>query len=179
MGIRGYLSDRTIVLGRLSRHGVRRCGGAARSFAGAELRMIGAADARTVVDHALEHARRNGFPPMTVAVLDAAGSLLAYQREDGSSLLRERIARGKAMGALNLGVGSRSLASRAADHPHFVAALIELSGGGLVPVPGGVLVRRGEAIVGAVGVSGHEPDADEQCAVAAIEHAGLTADPGA
>ena len=141
--------------------------------------MIRAAEARTMVDHALEHARRNGFPPMTVAVLDAAGLLVAFQREDGSSLLRERIARGKAMGALNMGVGSRSLATRAADHPHFVAALIELSDGGLVPVPGGVLVRRRHVIEGAVGVSGHLPDADEQCAVAAIENAGLAADPGA
>jgi uncharacterized protein GlcG (DUF336 family) len=141
--------------------------------------MIRASEARAVVDHALEFARRDSLPPMTVAVLDAAGSLVAFQREDGSSLLRERIARGKAMGALNLGVGSRSLARRAAEHPHFVAALIELAGGDLVPVPGGVLVRRGEAIVGAVGVSGHLPDADEQCAVTAIEHAGLSADPGA
>jgi uncharacterized protein GlcG (DUF336 family) len=140
--------------------------------------MIRSAEARAVIDHALEVARRDGFPPMTVAVLDAAGSLVAFQREDGSSLLRERIARGKAMGALNMGVGSRALAARAVDHPHFVAALIELADGGLVPVPGGVLVRRREAIVGAVGVSGHVPDADEQCAVAAIEHAGLAADPG-
>jgi uncharacterized protein GlcG (DUF336 family) len=140
--------------------------------------VISADDARTIVDHALEHARRDGFPPMTIAVLDAAGSLVSFHREDGSSLLRERIARGKAMGALNMGVGSRALATRAADHPHFVAALIEMSGGGLVPVPGGVLIRDGQEIVGAAGVSGHLPDADERCAVAAIERAGLVAEPG-
>jgi uncharacterized protein GlcG (DUF336 family) len=55
-------------------------------------------DARTIVETALEHARSGRFPPMTVAVLDAAGELVAFAREDGSSLLRERIARGKRTG---------------------------------------------------------------------------------
>lgn len=135
--------------------------------------------ARVVVSHALQHARAQGYPPMTVAVLDASGSLVAFEREDRSSLLRERIARGKAHGALNMGVGSRTLASRAEAHPHFVNALITLSEGMVVPVPGGVLVRDGNGeVVGAVGVSGHLPDDDEACAIAGIEAAALTADPG-
>lgn len=47
-----------------------------------------------------------------------------------------------------------------------------------MPVPGGVLVRDESGdIVGAVGVSGHLPDADEACAVVGIEAASLTADP--
>jgi Haem-degrading len=74
-------------------------------------------DARTIVEAALEHARSGQYPPMTVAVLDAAGQLVAFAREDGSSLLRGRIARAKARGAPNMGVGSGSLAARAAAHP--------------------------------------------------------------
>jgi uncharacterized protein GlcG (DUF336 family) len=142
--------------------------------------MITLGHARTIVDRALEHARRRDCPPMTVAVLDAGGHLVAFAKEDRSSLLREKIARGKALGALNMGVGSRSLAARAEAHPNFVNALVGLSDGNLVPVPGGVLVRdaAGE-IVGAVGVSGHLPDLDEECAVQGIEAAGLHADPGA
>jgi uncharacterized protein GlcG (DUF336 family) len=142
--------------------------------------MLSADDARTILDHGLDYARRQELPPMTVAVLDGAGQLVSFQREDGSSLLRERIARGKAMGALNMGTGSRALARRAAEHPHFVSALIAMSDGGVVPVPGGVLIRDADgAVVGAVGVSGHVPDADEACAVTAIEQAGFRADPGA
>jgi uncharacterized protein GlcG (DUF336 family) len=142
--------------------------------------MITLGHARTIVDRALEHARRRDCPPMTVAVLDAGGHLVAFAKEDRSSLLREKIARGKALGALNMGVGSRSLAARAEAHPNFVNALVGLSDGSLVPVPGGVLVRdaAGE-IVGAVGVSGHLPDLDEECAVQGIEAAGLHPDPGA
>ena len=49
----------------------------------------------------------------------------------------------------------------------------------LVPVPGGVLIREGERVVGAVGVSGDTSDNDEICAVAGIEAAGLRADTGA
>ncbi|MCU1479422.1 MAG: GlcG protein [Subtercola sp.] len=116
---------------------------------------------------------------MTVAVLDAGGQLVAFAREDGSSLLREKIARAKAMGALNMGVGSRALAGRADAHPQFFSSIIALADGELVPVAGGVLVRDEiGAIVGAVGVSGALPDADEACGLAGIIAAGLTADPG-
>ena len=117
---------------------------------------------------------------MTVAVLDAGGHLVAFKREDGSSLLREKIARGKAMGALNVGAGSRSLVSKAQQHPSFIAALQAMSGGEVVPVPGGVLVHTGDGgLLGAVGVSGHMPDQDEACAVIGIKAVGLTADTGA
>ncbi|MEZ0362350.1 heme-binding protein [Mycobacterium sp. pUA109] len=141
--------------------------------------MISYDEARTIVDTALAHARSRDFPPMTVAVLDAGGHLVAFGRQDGSSLLREEIARGKARGALNMGVGSRALAARAASHPQFINALVALANGELVPVPGGVLIRdKHGGIVGAVGVSGHLPDADEECAVRGIQAGGLQADPG-
>ncbi|ABK68583.1 GlcG/HbpS family heme-binding protein [Mycobacterium avium] len=141
--------------------------------------MIDLARARTIVDGALDHARGNDFPPMTIAVLDAAGRLVAFASEDGSSLLRGRIARAKARGALNMGVGSRSLAARAESHPAFVNALVALAGGDLVPVPGGVLIRDGnDDLIGAVGVSGHDPDHDEACAIQGVAAGGLRADPG-
>jgi uncharacterized protein GlcG (DUF336 family) len=141
---------------------------------------IGLAAARTIVVRALAHARSSDFPPMTVAVLDAAGRLVAFAGEDGSSLLRERIARGKAHGALSMGVGSRSLAARAASNPAFVNSLVSLADGNLVPVPGGVLIRdENDDLIGAVGVSGHLPDADEACAIHGITACDLRADPGA
>jgi uncharacterized protein GlcG (DUF336 family) len=141
--------------------------------------MITLAQADTIVRRALEHAREQELPPMTVAVLDAGGHLVAFAREDRSSLLRERISRGKALGALNMGVGSRSLAGRAAAYPQFINAVTALAEGNLVPVPGGVLVRDADdEIIGAVGVSGHQPDLDEECAVRGITAADLRADPG-
>jgi uncharacterized protein GlcG (DUF336 family) len=141
---------------------------------------ISLAAARTIVARALAHARSSDFPPMTVAVLDAAGRLVAFAGEDGSSLLRERIARGKAHGALNMGVGSRSLVARAASNPAFVNSLVSLADGNLVPVAGGVLIRDdNDTVIGAVGVSGHLPDDDEACAINGITACDLRADPGA
>jgi uncharacterized protein GlcG (DUF336 family) len=141
---------------------------------------VGLGAVRTIVDQALAHARGSDFPPMTVAVLDAAGQLIAFAREDGSSLLRGRIARAKARGALNMGVGSRSLAARAAAHPAFINSVVALADGDLVPAAGGVLVRDDDNnVIGAVGVSGSLPDDDEACAIHGIAAAGLRADPGA
>lgn len=141
--------------------------------------MITYRQAIEIISSALNFGDDQPYPPMTVAVLDAGGHLVAFGRQDGSSLLREQIARAKAAGALNMGVGSRALASRADSHPQFFNALITLAGGALVPVPGGVLVRdAGGAVIGAVGVSGHLPDADEACAIRGIKAASLTADPG-
>lgn len=141
--------------------------------------MITLDDAQHIVGAALAHAAEQGLPPMTIAVLDAGGSLIAFAKQDGSSLLREKIARGKAEGALNMGVGSRALAARAESHPHFFTALMAMSEGGVVPVAGGVLVRDAQGtIVAAVGVSGAVPDRDEACALAGIAATGLSADPG-
>lgn len=134
---------------------------------------------RTVVDAALAEARRLDTAPLTVAVLDPGGHLVALQREDGSGILRPQIAVGKAWGALGMGIPSRALAGRANQLPEFFAAVASLEGAALIPVPGGVLVRDGEgALVGAVGVSGDISDRDEECAVAGIAAAGLTADTG-
>jgi len=136
-------------------------------------------DASRMVDSALEHGRTLGCHPLTVAVLDPGGHLLALKREDGSGILRPDIARAKAWGALGMGAGGRDLARRAATAPAFFEALNTISDGRIAPVPGGVLVRDSEGhIIGAVGISGDHPDKDEACAVHAIESAGFRADGG-
>jgi uncharacterized protein GlcG (DUF336 family) len=135
--------------------------------------------ASTIVDVALKKARDSNLAPLTVAVLDAGGHLVAYKREDKSGLLRFDIAFGKAWGALGMGFGSRTLASRAAKTPQFFTMLAAVSGGRMVSNPGGVLIRdAGGDIVGACGISGDTSDKDEMCAIAGIEAAGLKADPG-
>ncbi len=136
--------------------------------------MISLSQASKIVDEALKKARALNLPPMTVAVLDAHGCLVAFKREDHSSLLREEIAKGKAWGALGMGVGTRSLSEAAKQTPEFYAALSALSGGRVIPVPGGVLVREESGkIIGSVGVSGDVPDNDESCAQAGIKAVGL------
>jgi uncharacterized protein GlcG (DUF336 family) len=135
--------------------------------------------AKKIVDVALATGRGRNCTPLTIAVLDAGGHLVALAREDGSGILRPQIAQAKAWGALGMGTGSRALAARAAAAPAFFAALTDISAGRIAPVPGGVLIRDAERrVLGAVGVSGDLPDNDEACAVAGIESAGLAADGG-
>lgn len=135
--------------------------------------------AATIVDKAIEKGRERRFKPLTVAVLDPGGHLVALKREDGSGILRADIAIGKAWGPLGMGFGGREFARRATAQPGFVAALIGASGGRVVPAAGGVLIRSaGGEILGAVGISGDNSENDEVCAIYGIESAGLVADPG-
>jgi uncharacterized protein GlcG (DUF336 family) len=137
------------------------------------------AQASAILDVALKTGRDNKFAPLTVAVLDAGGHLVAFKREDKSGILRYDIAYGKAWGALGMGFGSRTLAGRAAKTPQFFTMLAAASGGRMVTNPAGVLIRdAGGEVVGAVGISGDNSDNDEKCAIAGIEAAGLKADPG-
>lgn len=132
-----------------------------------------------IVDKALEKGRELKLAPLTVIVLDAGGQTKVLKREDGSSLLRPEIAMGKAWGTLGMGFGGRDLARRAAKAPAFFGALSDMSGGRMVPVPGGVLIRSDSGdVLGAVGVTGDVSENDEVCAVHGIRSAGLTPDTG-
>lgn len=129
--------------------------------------------ATVIVDQALAKARELSIRPLCVAVLDDGGHLKALKRDDGASILRPRIAIGKAWGAIGMGESSRHLADRLKERPAFLGALSDMTGGNVVPVPGGVLIMDGKSIIGAVGASGGTADEDEACAVAGIEAAGL------
>src|SRR5436309_2900658 len=120
---------------------------------GADMTVVTLAQASTIVDVALKKGRDANFQPLTVAVLDAGGHLVAFKREDKSGLLRFDIAYGKAWGALGMGFGSRTLFERAEKTPMFFTALTAASGGRLITNPGGILIRDGAGdVIGAVGV---------------------------
>jgi uncharacterized protein GlcG (DUF336 family) len=142
-------------------------------------RQLTLSQANTIVVAALAEAARLELKPLTVAVLDAGGHLVALQRQDGASNLRPQIATAKAAGALALGVSSRQIAAMAQERPSFVAALASLGAAaatGVMPAAGGVLIRdQGGRTVGAVGITGDTSDNDEACAVAGVAAAGLTA----
>lgn len=132
--------------------------------------------ARLIISAAFAHGAGHGFKPLAVAVLDAGGHPIAFERQDGASIGRFAIAAGKASGALQLGVSSRAIAGMAAERPVFVGVLAPLFGQGVVPAAGGVIVRDGQgATMGAVGVTGDTSDNDEACALAGIAAAGLAA----
>ena len=135
---------------------------------------------QVIVGAALAHGVEQGFAPLTVAVLDRGGVLVALGRQDGSGNLRPDIAVAKASGVLALGIPNRAIAKRAADSPEFFTSVVALAGGKILSVPGGVLLRDGDGqLLGAVGVTGDLSLNDEAAAVAGIEAAGLVPETGA
>lgn len=132
--------------------------------------------AQTIVAAALKEGRTLGLKPISVAVLDAGGHLIAFAREDNSSNLRPQIAMAKASGALALGVSSRVIGDMAIERPTFINAAAGLNPAGIVPAAGGILVRGSDgAVIGAVGVTGDTSDNDEKCALAGVAAACLGA----
>ena len=68
--------------------------------------------ANKIIDAAIALRRKEGVLPLVVAVLDAGGNLVAFQREDGSGVLRFDIAFGKARAALGMGMSTRLIRDR-------------------------------------------------------------------
>lgn len=136
--------------------------------------------AQTVVNGALAAAAEDDMKALCVVVLDAGGHLLAMARQDGAAFGRFDVARGKASGAISIGVNSRLLEQLALERPHFINGAATAVGGDLVPVAGGVIIVDAEgAHLGAVGISGDTSDNDEKAALAGIAAAGLLPAPGA
>jgi uncharacterized protein GlcG (DUF336 family) len=133
------------------------------------------AQARGLATSVLEHGRQLDLPPLTVAVLDAGGVLITLDREDGSALLRPKMAMGKAYAALSIGMSSRAIAELTLVRPIFVGALAQMSET-FTPSAGGLLIENdARQILGAIGVTGAAPDEDEACAIHALRLAGFVA----
>jgi uncharacterized protein GlcG (DUF336 family) len=138
------------------------------------------AQAQTILQAALDHGTEQGYSPLTVAVLDTGGALVALGRQDGSGFLRPDLAVAKAWGILGMGIPNRQLAERAAAAPDIYTSIVALAGGKVVSVPGGVFVRDADGVLlGAVGVTGDQSLNDEAAALAGIAAAGLVAETGA
>ncbi len=129
--------------------------------------------ANDIVAATLAKARDLNLPPIGCAVLDPGGHLKAFQAEDGLAFARIHVCQGKAWGSLGVGVDSDKIAERyvsGGPNPGFINALNAMTGGKVVPLAGGVLIRSNDGeILGAVGVSGAKPEEDETCARAGIE----------
>ena len=134
------------------------------------------AQAQQIITAALDASKQAGYQPMAVAVLDAAGNLKAFASEDGASMFRFDVARGKAWGAVGMGVSSRVLGERAKGNPNFFVALASTAQGKFLPQTGAVLIKDGAGqVIGAAGASGGTGDEDEAICIAGIKAAGLDA----
>ena len=113
-------------------------------------------DAERALAASLDAARTAGAA-VTIAIVDAAGALLALGRMDGARAYTVDLATRKARTAAAVGVGTAVLAALYKDK----AAPAEM-----MTMPGGVPVLSDRQTAGAIGVSGAATDTDE--AIAAV-----------
>ena len=114
---------------------------------------------------------------LSVLVVEPGCILKAFQKEDGSSMIRFEMTYGKAYAALAMGRSSKLVKVRAEEKPIFMRYLNSASGDQIFPEGGGLQIRNetGE-VIGAVGVTGDTEDCDEELAAHGIRAAGLKTD---
>ncbi|HXF66074.1 MAG TPA: heme-binding protein [Burkholderiales bacterium] len=136
--------------------------------------------ANLIIEKAFAKAAEMKVKPLGVVVLDDSGNIVSAQRQDGASMFRLDIARGKAWAAVAMGASSRALGKRAKDNPNFFVTLAATAGGKFLPQTGAALIKNAQGeILGAAGASGGTGEEDEACCVYGIEQAGLVADASA
>jgi glc operon protein GlcG len=125
-------------------------------------------DAAQKMMAAAEAEARNNNWNVAIAILDAGGSLILFQKFDDTQLGSVNIAIGKARTAVNFKRPSKAMEEVIAGGRNAFLAV-----DGLTPLQGGLPVMAEGKLIGAVGVSGVLSVQDEQVAQAAINALGL------
>jgi uncharacterized protein GlcG (DUF336 family) len=112
--------------------------------------------------------------PMSFAVMDAAGHLVALVRMDGAPWISTDVAQGKAWTAAAYGMPSAGQKAKMESLPNFSTALATMTGGRFVPQHGAVPVYADGVLLGALGASGGTGQQDEDVAGAAVTSCGYT-----
>ena len=133
--------------------------------------------ANRIIEAILARGAEFGCRPLSVIVVEPGCKPKAFQKEDGSSMIRFEMAYGKAYAALAMGRSSKLVKVRAEEKPIFMRYLIAATDEQIFPEGGGLQIRdtAGE-VIGAVGVTGDTEDRDEELAAHGIHSAGLKTD---
>jgi uncharacterized protein GlcG (DUF336 family) len=115
--------------------------------------------------------------PLSVVVVEPGCIVKAFQKEDGSSMVRFEMAFGKAYAALALGRSSSLVRVRNEEKPAFMRYLFDATDNKIFPEGGGMLIRADNGdVVGAVGVTGDTEEKDEELAAFGIRAVGFKTD---
>src|ERR1700761_8514524 len=135
-----------------------------------EKTSVSTALAHRIIDAAEKKAGEIGVP-MVIAVCDESGVLKAFSRMDGAALLSVQIAQDKAYTAVGFGMPTDAWHPFIKDDPPLAAGAVA-GIDRLVVWGGGSPTQVGEAIVGAVGVSGGHYSQDREVARAGLSAVG-------
>jgi glc operon protein GlcG len=120
-------------------------------------------EARAVSVRVREHAARLGAR-VTVAIVDAGGHLQVLDRMDGAPPLSARVSPAKACSAALFARDGSELMRLQQTRPAQFAQLDHVAGTTIMAGGGTRLIRHGDAVVGAIGISGGTLEQDDECA---------------
>ena len=123
------------------------------------------AEANQVVEGALAKARELNIK-ISVAVCDAGGRLVAFNRMDGGIWAGAYGSQGKAIASVAFARPSGELQERAGSP--IVVGIAAAEGGHMIPSQGAVPIIRHGVVDGACGVGGGTAQQDEDCARAGV-----------
>ena len=112
--------------------------------------------------------------PMSFAVMDPGGHLVALVRMDGAPWISTDVAQGKAWTAAAYGMPSAGQKAKMEPLPNFSTALATMTSGRFTPQPGAVPVYSDGRLVGALGASGGTGQQDEDVCAAAVTSCGYS-----
>lgn len=104
---------------------------------------------------------------ISVAVVDAGGRLVAFNRMDGAIWAGVYGSQGKAVGSVAFGRNSGLMQERSGSA--IVSGIREAEGDHIIMSQGGVVLNRNGVPIGACGVGGGTGEEDEVCAEAAVK----------
>jgi len=126
--------------------------------------MITLNDARAVIAAAEKKATEIG-QPMNIAVVDAGANLVAHVRMDGAWIGSIDISIKKAFTSRAFDITTKDLSKYAQPNQDFFG--IHASNNGKIMIfAGGIPLKRGNVVVGAIGVSGGSGKQDHEVAEA-------------
>jgi uncharacterized protein GlcG (DUF336 family) len=120
--------------------------------------------AQTIADAAIAQCRSMGFK-VSVTIVDREGLPVVMLRDDGAGLHTPEGSDRKAYTARAFGQSSAAFAKRLEDRPETVGSRHYSR---VLAIAGGLPIKAGDEIVGAIGVSG-TPGKDDDCAQAGID----------
>jgi len=139
--------------------------------------MLKLEQSNRIIEAIFSRGRELGCRPLSVVVVEPGAKVKAFQKEDGSAMMRFEMAYGKAYAALSLGRSSSLVRIRTEERPLFMQYVIRASGDQIFPEGGGMLIRDNDGeVIGAVGVTGDTQERDEELAAHGIRAVGLKTD---
>lgn len=112
--------------------------------------------------------------PMSIAVMDPGGHLLALTRMDGALWVTADVAQGKAWTSAAYGAPSAAQKEKMAAMPVFATAITTMTHGRFTPQTGAVPVYREGTLLGGLGASGGTGEQDEAVCSGAVQACGLS-----